>query len=135
MLTCGAESRQGIGYKARGSLPFMHELALSESLLALIEESARTRGFRRVRRVRVEVGLLSSVHKPSLNMCFDAASRGTIAEGALLEIIDITGCGTCVDCGKHVEMTRFPATCTYCGGKRVAIRSGTKMRLKDLVVE
>jgi hydrogenase nickel incorporation protein HypA/HybF len=113
----------------------MHELALSESLLSLIEQSSAVRGFRRVRRVRVEIGRLSSVHAPSMQMCFSAVSRGTIAEDAVLEIVDLVGKGVCAGCGARVEVMRFFMNCPSCGSSRIRVSEGTGMRLKELVVE
>ncbi|HEY5960245.1 MAG TPA: hydrogenase maturation nickel metallochaperone HypA [Polyangiaceae bacterium] len=113
----------------------MHELAISESLIAMIEENAVARGFRRVRKVRVEIGRLSSVHAPSMRMCFAVVSRGTMAEHAELDVIDVPGRGSCASCGRQFEIARHAARCPHCMGAHVAVVEGTGMRLKELVVE
>ena len=71
----------------------MHELSLAESALQIIEESARAEGFCRVRTVVLEIGQLASVEVEALRFCFDAVLRGSLAEGAALEIIEVPGVG------------------------------------------
>ena len=67
----------------------MHELSLAEGVLDLIEETARREGFSRVHGVWLEIGRQSAVEPEAMRFCFDAVVRGTLAEGARLEI-DVT---------------------------------------------
>jgi hypothetical protein len=50
----------------------MHELALAEGILQLIEVAARDQGFTKVRTVRLEIGKLSIVERAAIRFCFDA---------------------------------------------------------------
>jgi hydrogenase nickel incorporation protein HypA/HybF len=61
----------------------MHELAIAESIVDAVCEKAAGRA---VHRVTVRIGRLSAVVPDALRFCFDLATEGTPAEGAVLEI-------------------------------------------------
>ncbi len=69
----------------------MHEMALCESILELIEEQARAQRFTRVSAVALEVGRLAAVEIEALRFGFDVVMRGSLAEKARLEIIETEG--------------------------------------------
>jgi hydrogenase nickel incorporation protein HypA/HybF len=64
----------------------MHEISLCESILDIINERAAQDRFSKVKRVRLEVGPFSSVEPEALRFGFDVVMRGSVAEGAKLEI-------------------------------------------------
>jgi hydrogenase nickel incorporation protein HypA/HybF len=113
----------------------MHEMSLAESVLQLIEDAARTQKFRRVRTVVLEIGALAAVEPDAMHFCFDAVTRGSIAEGARLEILDKPGEGWCNECGKMVLLRERFGLCPECGGTRVKITGGNEMRVQELEVE
>lgn len=113
----------------------MHEMSLAESVLQIIEESARTQHFQQVRGVVLEIGKLAVVEPEAMRFCFDAVMRGTLAEGAALQIIETAGVGRCLACGATVEMEEPYGLCSSCGSPRLQITAGNKMRVKDLTVE
>ena len=113
----------------------MHEMSLAEGILQIIEDAARSQGFGRVRTVRLEIGRLSSVEPEALSFCFEAVVRGSLAEGARLEIMPVPGSGWCLDCGQSVELTALYDSCPKCGGHKVQTTGGTEMRVKELEVE
>jgi hydrogenase nickel incorporation protein HypA/HybF len=113
----------------------MHEMSLAESVLQIIEDTARVQSFKQVRTVVLEIGVLSAVEPEAMIFCFDAVTRGSIAEGAKLEIVEIPGTGWCMDCGKNVNLTERYGLCPECGDARVEITSGNEMRVRDLEVE
>jgi hydrogenase nickel incorporation protein HypA/HybF len=69
----------------------MHEMALCESVLKILEEEAAKQRFDRVESVRLEVGRLSHVEPEAMRFCFEAVTRGTLADGARLEILRPAG--------------------------------------------
>lgn len=113
----------------------MHELSLAENVRQIIEESARAQHFQRVRCVVLEIGQLSSVEPDAMRFCFDAVMAGSIAEGALLQIIETPGEGRCQDCGFCMPMQEIYGLCSSCGSSRLQITAGGVMRVKDLAVE
>ncbi|TRZ99755.1 MAG: hydrogenase maturation nickel metallochaperone HypA [Rhodocyclaceae bacterium] len=113
----------------------MHELAMAEGILQLIEDSARAQGFRSVRTVWLEVGQLSSVEAEAMRFCFGAVTRDSIAAGASLEIVDIPGQGWCPRCLRTVSLRALYDPCPHCGSYQVQASGGTEMRVKELEVD
>ena len=63
----------------------MHEKALMDDVMRKIDEVARTGGGGRVTRIRVRLGALSHFTVAHFGEHFELASRGTLAEGAVVE--------------------------------------------------
>lgn len=113
----------------------MHEMSLAESVLQIIEDTARVQPFKCVRSVVLEIGVLSAVEPEAMIFCFDAVTRGSIAEGARLEIVEVPGTGWCMECGKNVKLSERYGLCPECGDARVEITSGNELRVRDMEVE
>jgi hydrogenase nickel incorporation protein HypA/HybF len=113
----------------------MHEMALCEGMVQLIEEEAVRQSFRRVRTVTLEVGALGHVAPEALAFCFEAVSRGTVAEGARLLVERIPGAGWCLDCGRTVPLSERFGACPDCGRRHVQMTAGDELRLRDLEVD
>jgi len=64
----------------------MHEQAMYRDLLRKIAEVSAAEKVRRVTRVRLWVGALSHLTEPNLREQWPHVTRGTVAEGALLEV-------------------------------------------------
>lgn len=113
----------------------MHEMSLTEGIVDILEEEARRSGFSKVLKVRVEVGALGHVEPQALAFCFEAVSRGTIAEGADFEIVRVSGEGWCFDCDKQTPLAERFGACAHCGGRRVQMTAGEELRVKEMEVE
>lgn len=113
----------------------MHEMALMGGVLRILEEQARAQAFSRVTVVRLECGALSHAEPEALEFCFAAASPGTLAEGARLEILRPPGQAWCMDCCESVEIAARGDACPRCGGYKLHVTGGDELRVKDLEVE
>ncbi len=112
----------------------MHEMSLSQSMLEIIQEQAAVNGFQYVNIVRLEIGALSCVEPEALEFCFDSVSRGTVAEGATLEIVRVPGRAWCWNCSHLVEVERHGDPCPDCSRFEMQTRSGSEMKIKELEV-
>jgi hydrogenase nickel incorporation protein HypA/HybF len=112
----------------------MHEVALCNSLVDLIRDQQHQRGFQRVRRVIVEVGVLGHVDPHALDFAFEVEARNSPAEGAVLEIREIEGRAWCMDCSKLQSLGRRGDACPDCGGFTLIVEQGEELRLKELEV-
>ncbi|MDD3443765.1 MAG: hydrogenase maturation nickel metallochaperone HypA [Zavarzinia sp.] len=113
----------------------MHEMALCESVIAAVEDSARVNHFTRVRKVRLEIGRFAGVEVSALRFGFDVVARGTLCEGAELVVLEPKGRAWCFDCSETVELDERLDPCPLCGGLRLQPVSGNEMNIKDLEVE
>ena len=113
----------------------MHEMALCEGVVSLVEDEAARHAFARVKSITLELGVLCHVAPEAMLFCFDAVSRGTLAEGATLLIERIPGAGWCLDCGKTVPLNERFGPCPDCGQHHVQMTAGDELRVRDLEVE
>lgn len=112
----------------------MHEMALCESVLKILEEESVKQRFRRVKSVWLEVGRLSHVEPQAMRFCFEAVSKGTLADGARLEILVTAGEALCLDCRRTVAVENRADDCPECGGFRLQVTGGEDMRISELEV-
>ena len=113
----------------------MHEMSLAEGVLQLIEDSANANNFSRVKTVWLEIGELAGVEVEAMHFCFDAVMKGTLAEGARLEIVATQGQGRCLACGEAVPLQQRYDPCPLCGKYPVEPTGGLEMKVKELEVE
>ena len=110
----------------------MHEMSLCEGMREVLEDQARQHALSRITRVRVEIGRFSCVEKTALAFAFDEVMRGSVAEGATLEMLDLPGRATCLDCNAEVALEDRLSPCPLCGGGRLMPVAGDEMRIKNL---
>ncbi|KPK03379.1 MAG: hydrogenase nickel incorporation protein HypA [Betaproteobacteria bacterium SG8_39] len=113
----------------------MHELSLAQSVIEIIENAAARDAFARVRKVWLEVGLLSCVEPDAMRASFEAVSRDTRAEGAVLELVAVPGRGRCPSCGTLSALAAREDACPSCGGYGLRPVAGTGLRVRELEVE
>jgi hydrogenase nickel incorporation protein HypA/HybF len=108
----------------------MHELAITESIVAAVRERL---GDTPVRRLRLEIGQLSGVVPDALRFCFELAATGTGLEGAELDINSPAGHGRCRACDTEFATSELIAMCE-CGSVDVEITGGRQLLIKDVEV-
>ncbi|RMG65900.1 MAG: hydrogenase maturation nickel metallochaperone HypA [Calditrichaeota bacterium] len=113
----------------------MHELSVALSLIELAEAEAKQAGATHIESVRVRVGALSGVVPEALQFAFEAASEGTMLEGAKLEIEELPIRIFCPHCHAEREVPagfilRCPVCNEFCGD----IRQGKELELASLTL-
>ena len=108
----------------------MHELAITEGILAAVTEKLPDR---KITLVRLEIGALSGVVADSVRFCFDLVTEGTNLEGANLEIIEPRAACRCRDCGGEFEPDP-PIVLCQCGSSDVAVLTGSDLRILSVQV-
>ena len=112
----------------------MHEMALAEGVLQIVEDAARAGAAQRVQAVRLELGALSHVERDALRFCFEAVTRGSVAEGARLDILDTPGRAWCMPCSAAVPLQRLGDACPHCGSYQLQVTQGEEMRVRDIEI-
>lgn len=113
----------------------MHELSLCEGILQILEQQARQQGGRRVRQVWLEIGALSPVDIGALRFAFEAVTRDTLAEGAILHIDETAARAWCPACARRVTVSHCLQPCPECGGQTMWASGGDDMRIREMEVE
>jgi hydrogenase nickel incorporation protein HypA/HybF len=113
----------------------MHEMALCEGVIEIIEREAERQNFAKVRAVWLEIGALSHVEPEAMRFCFSAVSRDTIAAAARFEIVSVPGAAWCMACAKTVPLQQRYEPCPHCGGHQLQVTAGDELRVKELEVD
>ncbi len=112
----------------------MHEMSLTEGILRILETEAERQRFSTVKTVWLDLGVLSHAEPEAMAFCFDAVMKGTLAEGARLEIIRTPGAGWCMACAREIAVGSRFDPCPACGGFQIQITDGEQMRVRELEV-
>lgn len=110
----------------------MHELSITRNLVAIVSEQAKGQ---RVKRVWLEIGERSAVMPDAVRFCFDVVAKGTVLEGATLDILAVAAGIQCEACGSYVATVQPVGECTQCGSPRLRRRSGDELNIKAMEVE
>lgn len=113
----------------------MHEVSLIESVVALVEAERRKQDFSRVCLIRLKLGVLGHAEPDALRFCFDAVTRGTIADGARLDIEIVPGKGWCSTCSRTMPLEERFAACPLCGCAPLLMTAGDELRVSEMEVE
>ena len=113
----------------------MHELSLTQSIVELAIEYARRENAAVIRSVTVEIGALSGVSADAVAFAFDVCSKGTMADGARLVILDTAGRGRCLACHEESELSTLTHTCPRCGGLALETVQGQEMKFTELEID
>lgn len=113
----------------------MHEMSLCEGVLQVLEENAKDQDFACVKTVWLEIGALSGVEVEAMRFAFDVVMKGSLADGAKLEIIELPGLAWCLKCEKNVTVKQRFDACPDCQGYQLHVTGGDEMRIKELEVD
>lgn len=113
----------------------MHEMSLAEGVREIVEETARANGARRVSVVRLEIGRLSQVEVDAMRFAFDVVQRGSVAEGARLDIVETDGTAWCMRCAAPVVIGQRGDPCPVCQTYQLQVTGGDRMRVMDIEIE
>ena len=116
----------------------MHERPITESILNIVITYAEKNAVKKVMAINLRVGRLSDLEDEWIQRYFDYLSKGTVAEGAKLNIertpIKLQ-CNLCAT-SYEVEITNMSETaCPGCGKKDSKLISGREYYIKDMEVQ
>ncbi|WOJ90670.1 hydrogenase maturation nickel metallochaperone HypA [Methylocapsa polymorpha] len=109
----------------------MHEMGITQSIVAIVEEQAAGR---KVTRVTLEIGKLAAIMPEAIRFCFDVVAQGGALDGATLDIIEVPGRARCLDCGAEVALVEVFGRCG-CGSCRLERLTGEELNIKSMEVE
>jgi hydrogenase nickel incorporation protein HypA/HybF len=112
----------------------MHEFAVAQSLLEIIEQEARPYNGARVTGVILRIGHLSTIVPDALRFAFEAITRGGIAEGAVLEIEEVPLTIRCHQCDEVFTIDDPFMLCPQCEGTDVEMLSGRELEIKSMEI-
>lgn len=113
----------------------VHELSLMENILSRLEQAQQRDGFRLVRRLELEVGVLSGVDPLALEFAFQACRQQPLLVEAELRITLVAATGRCPHCRQISPMTDVLCDCPACHYPGLVIMAGDRLRIAQLEVQ
>lgn len=110
-------------------------MAITQSILDIVLQHGEENGARKVTKVVLTIGAMTQVVGECVKFCFDIMSKGTIAEGAELEINDVPTRVKCPQCGDVFEGEDLIFICPRCQIASGDIISGKELDVTSIVIE
>ncbi|RJQ45247.1 MAG: hydrogenase maturation nickel metallochaperone HypA [Gaiellales bacterium] len=112
----------------------MHEFAVTEGLLEIVQAEARKAGARKVSEVHVTIGELSTFVDRSIEFYFTELSRGTLAEGAELVFTTVEASAWCDLCDIEFHPDSAFVTCPECHSPVPVLSRGQELYVDSIEV-
>ncbi|MFX1525898.1 MAG: hydrogenase maturation nickel metallochaperone HypA [Promethearchaeota archaeon] len=122
----------------------MHEFSFAYNIFKVAEATAIKNNAKRITEVVLEIGELTLIVPELLQRSFEMATKGSIAEGAILTIKITPGKIKCRECNKDsvVSITRDAQLtglqlfqCSHCGSNNTEITEGKKANVKNIRIQ
>ena len=105
-----------------------------ESAVQMAVDAARSAGASRVLALRLRVGTLSGAVPEALRFSFDVVCRGTIAEGATLDMETVPAASWCPVCHEEFECADFISECPRCHNPNGELRRGRELEIASVEI-
>ena len=113
----------------------MHEVGIAESVIDIVERTAREHGLAAVCRVVLEIGGLSGVDAQSLEFALSVLTPGTLLDGAEIELLEPANLLRCRLCGSDYEARAEQTDCPGCGAADFEVIRGREMLVMSVAGE
>lgn len=113
----------------------MHEYPITEQIVRIASDKAKENNARSVTRIALVVGEYSGFIGESIQMYFDILAKGTICEGAALEIENIKAKWRCPHCDIYYSREPLSFACPKCGQDGEPTSIGKEFFVKNIEVE
>jgi hydrogenase nickel incorporation protein HypA/HybF len=110
-------------------------MAITQNILDIVLQHGEENGALKVTKVVVTIGAMTQVVGECVRFYFEVMSKGTIAEGADLEIRDIPTRVKCPRCGDVFKGEDLIFICPRCQVASGDIVSGKELNVTSIVIE
>lgn len=112
----------------------MHELSVALGIVKLAESETKKANKTKVEEINLEIGSLAGVELVSLKYVWETAVKGSVLEGAKLNINYLEAKAKCFECKTVFKMDKIFDSCTNCNSHFKEILQGKEMRISTLQV-
>lgn len=113
----------------------MHESSLGRDIVGAVVKKAHEVGATQVRLVRGFVAETEWLNPEAIIFHFHAHARGTVAEGARLELTTSWVEADCTNCGQRYKPDHHVLLCPQCGSTEAELLGETGLRIDTIEVE
>lgn len=112
----------------------MHEMAVVHSVLKLVLDTGEKSNADQILKIRLRMGEYSDVVPEIFREYFDLAAKGTLAEGAILELTRVPATIRCRECGR-TGMADSRLSCSFCGSSNILLVTGREFYVENIEVQ
>jgi hydrogenase nickel incorporation protein HypA/HybF len=114
----------------------MHEMPVIKEIMKTVKRYARKKSIRKVSKINLVVGELSSIVDDSMEYYFQILSKSTVAENAVLSIKRTQAIAVCSVCNSKIPTSLpLPDSCCKCQSKNIKIDGGLEFFIDSIEVE
>lgn len=113
----------------------MHEMTIAMNIVDIVCQKAEEEKAVKVNSVELVIGELSGIMIDSLEFCFEAACKNTIAERAELNINKIEAEAFCKSCNNTFRMESDFSLCPTCNDFNFEIKKGKEFSIKSFNID
>lgn len=110
----------------------MHEYAVTQEIIKMVEDAAKNAGAKKVIKINLVIGDLSTFIDDSVQMYFDIISKGTVTEGAKLFFERIPAEFKCKNCNNIFVKPKKGFDCPKCGETGSSTEVGREFYIKSI---
>jgi hydrogenase nickel incorporation protein HypA/HybF len=112
----------------------MHELSIAESMVEQLTEIINREGATKIESITLELGSFCGVEKEPFEFAFPVASKGTPAEGAVLNFVEVPFVVYCNTCCKESSPEHLAMGCAHCFSNDVKVISGKDFKIMKMEI-
>lgn len=113
----------------------MHEMSIVESILSTVLQEAEKHQVNKVKSIKLRVGKLWQIIPDTLEFCYSVATKGTIADGSEVFIVQAPIIAKCKRCGGTFEVDGYFFLCPDCNIADVEVIAGDELILETIEME
>jgi hydrogenase nickel incorporation protein HypA/HybF len=113
----------------------MHELGIAQEMVKIALDYAAKNHAARITQFSVAMSALADESEDSLRFHFDHLTRGSIAEGARIDITRVPAQARCLECGNDFTWTMDTLNCPHCSSARIRALPQDEFKLTSIEVE
>jgi len=110
----------------------MHEAGIAGYLIEVAAQHLERVPHGAVRRLNVRIGEMAGVNPDSLDFAFECLSKGTVVDGARLEVERVPLAVDCDACGRRSPVHDYVFRCAACGADAVRIATGRELQFVSI---
>lgn len=112
----------------------MHEMSVVNKIVKIAEKHARQNNARKVTRLVLQIGELSSVIPDAVRFCYPVCIEETMLAEAALDIEIIPANGACKQCREAYNVIKHEYKCPKCDSEAWDLISGRELSIKEIEI-
>ena len=110
----------------------MHEIGLAQDILKKALPLAEEKELVKINHIKVLAGETLLIHPEEFDQAFEKVAKGSIAEGAKIELHLSPLKARCTFCGRQFSGKEPKLECPACGKKDFDLLSGNELEIKEI---